>query len=37
MSLTCPAEDTEFFAVWAPGTVRLTLLGNGGTWAENSS
>lgn len=37
MSLTCPAENTEFFAVWEPGTVRLTLLENGGTWAENSS
>lgn len=37
MSLTCPAMDTEFFAVWKPGTVRLTLLENGGTWAESSS
>ena len=36
MSLTCPAENTEFFAVWEPGTVRLTLMENGGTWAENS-
>lgn len=36
MSLTCPADDTEFFAVWKPGTVRLTLLENGGTWAEDS-
>ena len=37
MSLTCPATDTTFYAVWEPGTVRLTLLENGGTWAENSS
>ncbi len=37
MSLTCPAMDTIFYAVWAPGTVRLTLLENGGTWAESSS
>ena len=37
MSLTCPATDTTFYAVWKPGTVRLTLLENGGTWAENSS
>lgn len=36
MSLTCPAVDTEFFAVWEPGTVRLTLLENGGTWADGS-
>ena len=36
MSLTCPATDTEFYAVWKPGTVRLTLLENGGTWAEDS-
>lgn len=36
MSLTCPAVDTEFFAVWDPGTVRLTLLENGGTWADDS-
>lgn len=36
-SLTCPATDTTFYAVWEPGTVRLTLLENGGTWAENSS
>lgn len=37
ISLTCPATDTTFYAVWEPGTVRLTLLENGGTWAENSS
>ena len=37
MSLTCPATDTTFYAVWKPGTVRLTLLENGGTWAESSS
>ena len=37
MSLTCPAVDTEFFAVWEPGTVRLTLLENGGTWADGST
>lgn len=36
MSLTCPATDTEFYAVWKPGTVRLTLLENGGTWADGS-
>lgn len=36
MSLTCPVVDTEFFAVWEPGTVRLTLLENGGTWASSS-
>lgn len=36
-SLTCPATDTTFYAVWKPGTVRLTLLENGGTWAESSS
>ena len=36
ISLPCPATDTEFYAVWKPGTVRLTLLENGGTWAENS-
>ena len=35
-SLTCPATDTTFYAVWKPGTVRLTLLENGGTWAEDS-
>ena len=36
MSLTCPATDTTFYAVWEPGTVRLTLLENGGTWASSS-
>ena len=36
MSLTCPATDTTFYAVWKPGTVRLILMENGGTWAENS-
>ncbi len=36
MSLTCPAVDTTFYAVWAPGTVRLTLMENGGTWAGDS-
>ena len=35
-SLTCPATNTTFYAVWKPGTVRLTLLENGGTWAEDS-
>lgn len=37
MSLTCPATDTEFYAVWKPGTVRLTLLENGGTWTDGST
>lgn len=36
MSLTCPATNTTFYAVWEPGTVRLTLLENGGTWGEDS-
>lgn len=36
MSLTCPATDTTFYAVWEPGTVRLTLLENGGTWTDGS-
>lgn len=36
MSLTCPATNTTFYAVWKPGTVRLTLLENGGTWADGS-
>lgn len=36
MSLTCQATDTTFFAVWEPGTVRLTLLGNGGTWTSST-
>lgn len=36
MSLTCPATDTMFFAVWKPGTVRLTLMENGGTWASST-
>ena len=37
MSLTCPTDDTTYFAVWKPGTVRLTLMANGGTWADSSS
>lgn len=37
MSLTCPATNTTFYAVWEPGTVRLTLLENGGTWADGST
>ena len=36
MSLTCPATDTTFYAVWEPGTVRLTLMENGGTWTDGS-
>ena len=36
MSLTCPATNTTFYAVWKPGTVRLTLLENGGTWASST-
>lgn len=36
MSLTCPATDTTFYAVWKPGPVRLTLMENGGTWADGS-
>lgn len=33
MSLTYPAENTTYYAVWRSGTVRLTLLENGGSWA----
>ena len=36
MSLTCPADDATYFAVWKPGTVRLTLMENGGTWATDT-
>ena len=36
MSLTCPTEDTTYYAVWKPGTVRLTLMENGGTWTADT-